>query len=33
MTSANKRWTIFGRGWWKLVSIFFKWYFITVLIT
>ena len=22
MTSANKRWTIFGRGWWKLVSIF-----------
>jgi hypothetical protein len=33
MTSANKRWTIFGRGWCKLVSIFFKWYFITVLIT
>jgi hypothetical protein len=22
MTSANKRWTLFGRGWWKLVSIF-----------
>ena len=24
MTSANKRWTTFGRRWWKLVSIFFK---------
>ena len=24
MTSANKRWTIFGRRWWKLVSILFK---------
>ena len=23
MTSANKRWTIFGRRWWKLVPIFF----------
>jgi hypothetical protein len=26
MTSANKRWTIFGRGWWKLVSIFLNYY-------
>ena len=24
MTSANKRCTIFGRRWWKLVSIFYK---------
>jgi hypothetical protein len=23
ITSANKRWTIFGRRWWKLASIFF----------
>jgi hypothetical protein len=23
MTSANKRWTIFGKRWWKLASIFF----------
>jgi hypothetical protein len=23
MTSANKRWTIFGRRWWKLVIYFF----------